>query len=78
MILSIIFAVKGHKKMYVVISGEKGEGKTTELLRLCATHLKEKKTVVFLTTKEDYDGFASRMASTNAFTKSSMPASAAC
>ena len=30
--------------MYVVISGEKGEGKTTELLRLCATHLKEKKT----------------------------------
>ena len=33
--------------MYVVISGEKGEGKTTELLRLCATHLKEKKTVVF-------------------------------
>ena len=44
--------------MYVVISGEKGEGKTTELLRLCAAHLKEKKTVVFLTTKEDYDGFA--------------------
>lgn len=47
--------------MYVVISGEKGEGKTTELLRLCATHLKEKKTVVFLTTKEDYDGFASTL-----------------
>ena len=59
--LSAIFAAKGHKKMYVVISGEKGEGKTTELLRLCATHLKEKKTVVFLTTKEDYDGFASTL-----------------
>ena len=47
--------------MYVIISGEKGEGKTTELLKMCATHLKEKKTVVFLTTKEDYDGFNSTL-----------------
>lgn len=45
--------------MYINIAGTTGEGKTTQLLKLCAIYLKEDRKVVFISDQEDCVDYSS-------------------